>query len=266
MQKLLLAAVATTAISSSALALDMSDVYFKAEFGGATSSQLKSTSIKFKPAFRGVLGLGVGMYLNDNVRADLTFRSFLNNSNKAKASDVGTISVSDYRAKADPNKFKGDQQRFNDLSTQVSTASSDKKVNITGNANFKYDISSIMVGGYFDFKDLAEDFVPFIGARIGYAFGNGKGEGNQTHKFETYSANTDTRSAKFNLKAFAIGGTAGVGVKVADNVMLDVAYSYDKFGDFTEKLTKEQKDNNEKASKIKNIDAHTISAGVRVSL
>jgi opacity protein-like surface antigen len=92
MKKILLAAAATTIISSSVAFAGAEDMFFlKAQVGANMMSSVKDKSfdVKLKSETNPFLGLGVGYYLMDNVRADLTFEHYFSPTMKKNFEEDG---------------------------------------------------------------------------------------------------------------------------------------------------------------------------------
>lgn len=132
MKKLLLAAAATTVISSSVAFAGAEDMfYLKAHVGANMMNEVKDkqTELKMKSEVSPYLGFGVGYYLMDNVRTDLTFEHYFEPTMKKKG---------------DVNGFKG----------------------VT--AKHKADLNALFVNGYVDLFDLSIAKF-FAGAGLGAA-------------------------------------------------------------------------------------------------
>jgi len=83
MKKLLLAAATSAAIlSSTAFAAEENTFYLKANAGVNKMNQIKDDGIKLKSKYTPVLDLGVGYYVMDNVRTDLTLGFVFNPEQK----------------------------------------------------------------------------------------------------------------------------------------------------------------------------------------
>jgi opacity protein-like surface antigen len=83
MKKLLLAAATSAAIlSSTAFAAEENTFYLKANAGANKMNQVKENKTKLKSKFTPVLDLGVGYYIMDNVRTDLTLGFVFNPEQK----------------------------------------------------------------------------------------------------------------------------------------------------------------------------------------
>jgi len=87
MKKLLLAAATSAAIlSSTAFAAEENTFYLKANAGVNKMNQVKGDDVKLKSKFTPILDLGVGYYVMDNVRTDLTL-GFVFNPEQKKTQD-----------------------------------------------------------------------------------------------------------------------------------------------------------------------------------
>ena len=91
MKKLLLIAATTTAIlSSTAFAAEENTFYLKANAGINKMNQVKQVGVKLKSKVSPIVDLGVGYYIMDNVRTDLTLGLVFNPEQKKTGTFEGT--------------------------------------------------------------------------------------------------------------------------------------------------------------------------------
>ena len=78
MKKIILSALATYILSVSAFSYAGEDqFYVKTQVGGVKLDKVKSNSAKLKSTNTGFFGLGVGYYITDSIRADLTYDYYI---------------------------------------------------------------------------------------------------------------------------------------------------------------------------------------------
>lgn len=99
MKKIILTAATITALSSST-AFGMEDMFYVKANGG-WSKLTKTLKLKSKNDF--FLGLGVGYYVMDNVRADLAFEHLFNPEHKGSVKDEDDGEVTTYKLEGNVN-------------------------------------------------------------------------------------------------------------------------------------------------------------------
>jgi opacity protein-like surface antigen len=129
MKKLLLAAVASSAIlSSTAFAVEENTFYLKLNAGANKMNRIKEGKVKLKSKMTPVLEFGPGYYIMDNFRTDFTFYSVFNPEQKLTL----------------------------------------KENNQTANVKSKANIMALMINGYVDLFDVSVAKI-FAGAGVGVA-------------------------------------------------------------------------------------------------
>lgn len=200
MKKMLLVGAASAAVlTSTAFAMDNAmdnQFYLKLE-GGATKLN-KTTDIgygvKMKSNTSGIVGAGVGFYVMDNVRSELTFDVLLS------------------------PRFK-----------KTFPSTNDNNQPVIANAKHKGKIGSLLLSAYVDFYD-AGAFKLYAGAGIGTAQVRetiqyvATPSSGSTAQVESYSAKIK-RAYNF---AYQLG--AGASVAVADGVNVELGYSWRDYG------------------------------------
>lgn len=92
---LLIVATTTTLLTSVASFASENQFYFKGEAGALKFNKAKTMDIKFKSKTSAILGVGLGYYLMDNVRGELTLDFLID----PKFKKSGTTAGSAYNAK-----------------------------------------------------------------------------------------------------------------------------------------------------------------------
>ena len=206
MKKMLLAAAASAAILTSTAFAMNDQFYLKVEGGAAIFYKVKEirdiddrpTTIKLKSNTSPIFGAGVGFYVMDNVRSELTFDILLNPRFKKH------IGISE-----------------TDASGQI--------VNGTVNMKHKGRIGSLLLSGYVDFYE-AGGFKLYAGAGIGAA------QVRETNVYNYTPSTSSTVSAEnFAVKTkrtynFAYQLGAGASAAVADGVSVELGYSWRDYG------------------------------------
>lgn len=240
MKKLLLIAATSTALLSSAASFaETGGFYLKAE-GGATrlnalkfkGNEDKNSSTKFKSTISGIVGIGVGYYIMDNVRAELTL-DFLTNP-----------------------EFKSS-----------SSKEPAEKVKVSWDAKLKENVRSLLLSGYVDLYD-GGIFKLFAGAGIGMAQVQQKMTATITTTHDGKNPETETDSVSFKTaNNFAYQLTAGASFNVADGMNLDLTYSWRDYGETGDKVKGEDKgqDKNKKQDSPA-FRGHNLMAGIRFDL
>lgn len=199
MKKMLLVAAASAAIlTSTAFAMD-DQFYLKVEGGAEMLNKAKDkpTNIKMKSNTAGIIGAGVGYYVMDNVRGELTLDFLLNP--EFKKSGQGTWS----------NVF-----------------GTGNNVSGTGTVKHKGKVGSLLLNGYVDFYEVGA-FKFHAGAGVGVA---------QLSEKIQYSASTGAatvQSQSIKVKKvynFAYQVGLGASAAVADGVKVELGYSWRDYG------------------------------------
>lgn len=235
MKKLLLiAATSTTLLTSAASFAETGGFYVKAE-GGATKLNAmkfkddngKSLGIKYKSTNSGIFGVGVGYYIMDNVRTELTL-NFLTNP-----------------------EFKGSSTR--------KLLKVERKVE----SKVKENVKSLLLSGYVDLYDAG--VVKFYaGAGVGMAQLQQKVTGSETTTINGKAETTtsDPLSCK-TANNFAYQLSVGASFNLADNMNLDLTYSWRDYGETSDKA--KDKDKNDKLAKSA-LRGHNLLAGIRFDI
>ena len=207
MKKMLLAAAASAAIlTSNAFAMN-DQFYLKVEGGASILNKVKKTGIingvttsaKLKSNTSGIFGAGVGFYVMDNFRSELTFDMLVN-----------------------PRLKKN-------INVPATTVTPGTVVAGTVNLKHKANIGSLLLSGYVDFYE-ANGFKLYAGAGIGAAQVREKITlGYTPSTGSTLPAGSVTVKTKraYNF-AYQVG--AGASAVVADGVSVELGYSWRDYG------------------------------------
>ena len=254
MKKIILTAIATSALASSAMASYLDGMYVKADIGATMFQQEKDklTGLKMKSDTAAAISVAFGTSLMDNMRVDLAFGHHFDPVMKKTGNSAYYVHADN--KKIDPNYKK---------STTV---------------NHKIKVMSLMLRGHFDAFDMdfAKLFVTCVvcmsrvsekitltspkveATNTGLTAANGVNPADETAMNYTTSI-----KAKDNI-AFTIG--TGLAFEVADGVNLDVAYSYNSYGSTKAASENTSALQNLVGSGKLRLNAHMLSAGVRFSL
>lgn len=237
MKKIILAAAASAAIlTSTAFAMD-DQFYLKVEGGASIFQKVKKTgtvlgvsdSVKLKSNTSGIFGAGVGFYVMDNFRSELTFDMLVNPRLK-KNINVPATTV-----------------------TPATTFAPGTVVNVKHKAN----IGSLLLSGYVDFYE-AGGFKLYAGAGIGAAQVREK----ITNAYTPYTSST-VQTVSFKTKKtynFAYQVGAGASAVVADGVQVELGYSWRDYG-----KTKSKTINGDTVGKT-HYRGHNVIAGLRFDI
>ncbi|WP_341757076.1 MULTISPECIES: outer membrane protein [unclassified Candidatus Tisiphia] len=199
MKKLLLIATTSTVILTSTTSFaEVGHFYVKLE-GGATKlniEQFEYYNTKIKSNINGIFGVGVGYYLMDNFRAELTLDSLVN------------------------PEFKG--SFFEDIKVF--------EFKMSGKGKTKGNVKSLLLSGYVNLCD-AGIVKLFVGAGIGMAKVKEKSTGTVTIEVEDEKVSGTVSESSKNANNFAYQLTAGVSLDLADRIKLDITYSWRDYGD-----------------------------------
>lgn len=208
MKKMLLAAAASAVVlTSSAFAMIDNPCYLKVEGGAAIFQKVKANAagsaslsgVKLKSNTSGIFGAGVGFYMMDNLRSELTF-DYLPNPRFKKSVNLSPVS------------------------TPLGS--------ITGgtvNIKHKGRVGSLLLSGYVDFYE-AGGFKLYVGAGVGAA------QVRETIQAAITPASGSTilafaTSAKIKRTYnFAYQLAAGASAAVADGVNVELGYSWRDYG------------------------------------
>ena len=175
MKKLLLIAASTAILSSTAMADGVENTfYIKANAGASKLNKVtdKSSSLKLKSKTAAILGLGVGYYIMDNVRTDLTLDFLLN--------------------------------------PELKKTGANKDVpNSTVSVKHKPTITTLMASGYVDLFDISVAKV-FAGAGVGLAQVKEKISGSVTVAGRTIDRSTSTKKKNNLAYHLTLGAAAEV--------------------------------------------------------
>jgi opacity protein-like surface antigen len=232
MKKILLtsAAVLTLATSSTYAAEGM--FYVKGQVGWDKLDKLKfNKDVKLKSSNNVFLGLGVGYYIMDNVRADLTFDHYVNPNHKGSS----TMMVEDDN---------------NGIITEV---------NAKANFKIKSQADTFMINGFVDLFDVSVAKI-FAGAGVGMSMISSKVTGT-IPPFTLPDGSTDSATmdvVKYKKKNnFAYALHLGVSTEFALGVSGELTYSYRDMGKF-----KTPKD----GPSLGAFKGHHVAAGVRFDI
>lgn len=197
MKKILLTTAAALVLSSATAYAAEGDFFVKANGGWSKLNDQKVTSSgnqndKLKASNSGFVGAGVGYYLMDNVRADVTFDHLFDPEFKVTK-------------KMEAAKIEGQTVEGGDLTVKG-----------------KAQINTLMVNGYVDLFDLSIAKF-FAGAGVGASMSSSK---------YTYTMKgMKDESVKFKkTNGVAFAGYLGASAEVAPGIHAELAYSYRSFG------------------------------------
>lgn len=229
MKKILLtaAAVATLSLNSTSALAAAESFYLKANVGGDKLMQTKHDELKFKSKNNVFFGAGVGYYVRDGFRAELTFDHYL------KPEYKGT--------------FSG-QETDDDVIVQT-----------TESGKIKANIDTLLLNGFVDLFDVGIAKV-FVGAGVGMSRITAKLNVTSIEK-STFLGDTTTETKQFNYKiknknSFACAFHLGTSAEVSSGVNVELTYSFRNMGKFERKS-----DNNGPDFK-----GHHVAAGVRFDI
>lgn len=196
MKKLLLAAAATAAFSSSAFADN--EFYLRGDAGYNKFNDVKVSGVSLKGKYSPSMEFGVGYNVMDNVRAELVYGYHFNKDRKWSKTPVAGV--------------KDDVR----------------------NVSLKGKIQTLMVKGYADVADLGVAQI-FAGAGVGFAqkdFTASVGTTTITAPTTTVAASTKTTDTakKDKSNGFTYSLALGSSFDVADSVKMDVQYNFQDFG------------------------------------
>jgi opacity protein-like surface antigen len=198
MKKMILAAAASAAILTST-AFAMEDQFYVKVEGGATMLNKvkdKLTDLKMKSNTAGIFGAGVGYYVMENVRTDLTL-NFITNSDLKKSGKAGPYGYT-----------------YEDI----------------GQVKHKGKVGSLLLSSYVDLYD-AGAFKFYAGAGVGIAQLSEKTQYNFTTPagLDFPPSYFDTVKIK-KVYNFAYQVGVGASAAVADGVKVDLGYSWRDYG------------------------------------
>jgi opacity protein-like surface antigen len=246
MKKLLLIAATSTALLTSATSFAATGgFYLKAEGGVVRLNELsfnkddkddKDDKVKgvgkFKPVISGLVGVGAGYNAMDNVRIELTL-DFLTNP------------------------------EFKDSRT-LKEEGAEKDTSVESQA--KENVRSLLLSGYVDVYEFAGIGKIFAGAGVGMAQVQQKVIYSTTYDGKIVKAATGTASYDM-ANNFAYQLTAGVSFNLADNMNLDISYSWRDYGETGEiKKDKDDKSKDKDKTPKATIRTHNLMAGIRFDL
>ncbi|WP_425360030.1 MULTISPECIES: outer membrane protein [unclassified Candidatus Tisiphia] len=242
MKKLLLIAATSTALLTSATSFAATGgFYLKAEGGVVRLNELsfkddKDDKVKgigkSKPVISGLVGVGAGYNAMDNVRIELTL-DFLTNP-----------------------EFK--------CSRTFKNPNDDKDTSVESQA--KENVRSLLLSGYVDVYEFAGIGKIFAGAGVGMAQVQQKITSTTTYDGKVVKGEKDTLSYDM-ANNFAYQLTAGVSFNLADNMNLDLSYSWRDYGETGEiKKDKDDKSKDKDKTPKATIRSHNLMAGIRFDL
>ncbi|WP_375333375.1 outer membrane protein [Candidatus Tisiphia endosymbiont of Xenochironomus xenolabis] len=212
MKKLLLVAATSTAfLTSTASFAETGRFYLKAEGGASKLSTINweyaDVSLKLKSSISGIFGAGVGYYLMDNVRAELTLSILANPEHRGSFNGV----------------FIFEKPKFNEYKISETT-------------KIKSRVKSLLLSGYVDLYDAGGIAKIFVGAGVGMAKVQEKRVCTATATNEKGKSETIVFSiSSKNANNFAYQLTAGVSFNLVNGIKLDFAYSWRDYGQTSSK-------------------------------
>lgn len=229
MKKLLLIAATTTALMSSlsaaacegcepeaspvvpvatvtTLTTNINQFYFKAEGGASFLNKAKDKffDVKMKSRAAGAFGVGVGYYLMDNVRTDITFNMLINPLFKSTFDPAGNPNFVKLYRKIYP---------FRPLQTGKHTML----------VKHKGKVMTLLLNGYVDLFPIGDVAKIFVGGGVGLAQIKEKisvsGDGEHLIGVSVKKANNFTYQA-----------TIGASVDLTDTIKGEISYSFRDYG------------------------------------
>ncbi len=247
MKKLFLIAATSTALLTSTVSFaDVGQFYIKAEGGVSKLNAIKweyaNVSLKLNSSVSGIFGFGVGYYLMDNVRTELTLYSLVNPEYRGSFSGL----------------FIFQKPKFNKYFSYIKF----KEYKISEATEIKGNVKSLLLSGYVDLYN-AGVFNLFAGAGVGMAKVQEKRTctvtaTNEKGKSETMVLSISTK----NANNFAYQLTAGISFNLANRTKLDLTYSWRDYGQTSSK-GKDQDDPKLYKSAYK---GHNFMAGIRFDI
>ncbi len=255
MKKLLLIAATTTALLSSfsavacegcepeavvpvatvtTLTQNINQFYVKVEGGAAFLNKTKDKfwDVKMKSKAAGAFGVGVGYYLMDNVRTDLTFNMLVNPQFKSTS-----------------------EQSYNYLADKLKLPRLAKDQKLSCVLKHKGKIMTVLLNGYVDLFPLGDVAKVFVGAGAGWAQVKEKISGSingiKVGEGSTRTANNFTYQA-----------TIGASVDLTDTVKGELSYSFRDYGKTKGVGKKKEEEIGGKTS----YKAHAIMFGLRFNM
>ncbi len=242
MRKLLLGTTILM-LSTSVLATDDKDrtgFYLKMNVGANKINDIKeksqdiNLSVKSKSEISPMFAIGVGGYINNVMRVDLTF---------------------DY--------LKVD---FKNTKNTIKIEVEDKRVKAHISLDRKAYIYSGMLNTYLDLP-ITDNMKFFVGGGMGLAQIREKVGGNvhltafniEDNSTDYHTINDHESSKKKNNFAYSL--TAGISAKIAANTNIELAYSWKDFG-----KTKYKKDEDGDRTGSKHYKGHILTAGIRFDI
>ncbi len=245
--KKLLIGLSIATLSNISLASEGTGFYLKANVGGNKMNEAKeevgnigdkfaTSKSQLAPSF----SVGLGGYINDFIRTDLTF-------------DYSKVIFGE-----GTTNFTSTEQEDGDYYTLVGKASLDRNASVY----------SAMLNSYIDLP-IADNAKIFIGGGVGLARIKEKitakvSEGNlyvNNVWHQRVPIMTDSSSTKEDLN-FAYSLMLGTSIKVSPNVNIEIAYSWRDFG-----VTKPKKWWNDNDRPTKNrYNGHSVMTGIRFGI
>ncbi|MDN3031287.1 MAG: outer membrane beta-barrel protein [Candidatus Tisiphia sp.] len=217
-------------------------LYVKAEVGAALLQKTrdKILDIKMTPLFGGDVNLGVGYYLTNNVRADLTF-GFTNPRLEGSSTNTST-------------------RTYNVLGVEKTIDAP-----ITLKRTHRGQITSVLVNSYVDLNTDANSPSVFVGAGVGVAqikekITTGEVLGRDAPTAANFVPLQKHSSVTRKANNFAYQLIAGVSVSLNEKARIDVAYILADYGQ-----TKFSKCNDVEINKT-SYQTHNIIAGMRFDI
>ena len=176
MKKIILSALATSILSVSAFSYAGEDqFYVKTQVGRVKLDKVKSNSAKLKSTNTGFFGLGVGYYITDSIRADLTYDYYANPSYKGTTqrnytlkykSQASTIMVNGFIDLFDADIIK----IFAGTGVGVSMISTKTTLTFTNQATATDKAKTQNNFAYALYLGVSKEFAPSINADITYSY------------------------------------------------------------------------------------------------
>lgn len=221
MKKLLLvAATSTSFLTSTASFAETGRFYLKAEGGASKLNTINweyaDVSLKLKSSISGIFGVGVGYYLMDNVRAELTLGILANPEHRGSFNGV----------------FIFEKPKFNEYLSYIKF----KEYKISETTKIKGRVKSLLLSSYVDLYDAGGIAKIFVGAGVGMAKVQEKRVCTATATNEKGKSETIVFSiSSKNANNFAYQLTAGVSFNLVNDIKLDFAYSWRDYGQTSSK-------------------------------
>ena len=196
MKKIILSALAASILSVSSFSHAKEDqFYVKGQIGGVKLDKTQSNSTKLKSSNTGFFGLGIGYYITDSIRGDLTYDYYANPSHKGTTQKNFTLKYKSHASTLMVNGFvdlfeveaikifTGAGVGMSMINAKTTLTFTNKKT-ATDKAKTKNNFAYALYLG------AAKEFAPSINADITYSY-------------------KDMGNFKKSQKGFSLGGLKG---------------------------------------------------------